>query len=59
MLGNKIVERGLSDETAYCGYSVPQQPQQLAARGRFTTDKGRKSMLFSHTTKCGAIEGVD
>jgi hypothetical protein len=53
--GTKIVERGLSNETAYCGYSVPRQPQQLAARGTFTTDKGRKSMLFFLTRRNVAL----
>ncbi len=44
--GTRVVEKGLPNETAYCGYRVPSQSQQLAARGTFPTDKGPRSLLF-------------
>ncbi|MDX6610197.1 MAG: hypothetical protein QOF85_2122 [Solirubrobacterales bacterium] len=53
--GTRVVERALSDETAYCGYSVPRHPQQLAARGTFSTDQGPESMLFFLTRRNVAL----
>lgn len=53
--GTRIVEKGLPDETAYCGYKVPRQSQQLAARGTFPTDQGRKSLLFFLTRRNVAL----
>ena len=49
--GTRVVERGLPDETAYCGYNVPRQSQQLAARGTFPTDRGPESLLFFLTRR--------
>jgi hypothetical protein len=53
--GTRIVGGGLPDETAYCGYSVPREPQQLAARGTFSTDQGPESMLFYLTRRNVAL----
>src|SRR5260221_4578200 len=53
--GTRIVERGLPDETAYCGYKVPRQSQQLAARGTFPTDQGSRSLLFFLTRRNVAL----
>ena len=49
--GTRIVERGLPDETAYCGYKVPRQAQQLAVRGTFQADQGPESLLFFLTRR--------
>lgn len=53
--GTRVVESGLPDETAYCGYSVPRQAQQLAARGTFPTDHGPESFLFFLTRRNVAL----
>lgn len=53
--GTRIVERGLPNETAYCGYEVPRQSQQLAARGTFPTDQGPESLLFFLTRRNVAL----
>lgn len=53
--GTRIVERGIPDETAYCGYTVPRQSQQLAARGTFPTDQGPESLLFFLTRRNVAL----
>lgn len=53
--GTRVVESGLPDETAYCGYSVPRQSQQLAARGTFSTDQGPESLLFFLTRRNVAL----
>lgn len=53
--GTRVVERGLPDETTYCGYSVPRRPQQLAARGTFSTEQGPESMLFFLTRRNVAL----
>jgi hypothetical protein len=53
--GTRVVEGTLPDETAYCGYSVPRHPQQLAARGTFSTDQGPESMLFFLTRRNVAL----
>jgi hypothetical protein len=53
--GTRTVEKGLPNETAYCGYEVPRQSQQLAARGAFPTDQGPKSLLFFLTRRNVAL----
>ena len=55
--GTRVVERTLPDETAYCGFSVPRHPQQLAARGTFSTVQGPESMLFFLTRRNVALLG--
>jgi hypothetical protein len=53
--GTRIVEKGLPNETAYCGYSVPRQSQQLAVRGTFPAKQGPESLLFFLTRRNVAL----
>jgi hypothetical protein len=53
--GTRIVEKGLPDETAYCGYAVPRQSQQLAVRGTFPAEHGPESLLFFLTRRNVAL----
>lgn len=53
--GTRVVEKGLPNETAYCGYKVPRQSQQLAARGTFPTDQGPESLFFFLTRRNVAL----
>jgi hypothetical protein len=47
----RTVERGFPREDAYCGFSVPPEAWQLAARGSVGTGQDDKSLLFFLTRR--------
>lgn len=49
--GIRNVDHRLVDDAAYCGFQVPTDPWQLAARGSYTGSKGPRSLLFFLTRR--------